>query len=288
VSFRTVGAPVSFESLRAIGEQGVHRAIRGEGAVTRVTAPIYWTVAPRYHRLQYSTDFDDDPFELHRIDPARIRRFTRRSYPPWRGRKRLFGTVMGGEWDTRPHTDAPSDGGPPEDLFYAERIEDGLLYRAIDARFRRGVPWRETQFVERAIEYLEAGRERVWHDCSTPADVLGRCDRLTEIYRSMEHNGCLSYRERTPIRERDVGFLGSLGKEIAVDIGRDGELLLVSGKHRFCLSRALGLTEIPVCVLVRHRNWMGTRRDVRDAETPEAIVPDLLDHPDLADLLDES
>lgn len=270
-------------AVRIAVEKAVFEAPLGQ----RLTKPVYWTVAPYVYRWRYPTDFEDDaaapdPFKRERVDPERIRRFTRRGYPPWRRRRNLFGAVMDGEWDRRPHEDAPTYGGPPEDLFHAESIEDGLLYRALEAHFVDGVPWRETAFVHRAIEYVESGRDPVWHACSSPEDVLRRCERLEEIYRSMEREGCLSYRERTPPVERDVGFLRGLEREIVVDVGRDGELLLVSGKHRLCMARILGLEAVPVCFLVRHAGWMETRRAVVRAESVDVDR----NHPDLSDLID--
>lgn len=270
----------------AAAQAAVGRIVFDASVGHRFTRPLYWTVAPRLYRYRYPTDFDvdaaaPDPFKIERVDPDRIRRFTRRWYPPWRQRRALFGAVMDGEWDRRPHEAAPTYGGPPEELFHADRIEDGLLYRALESHFVDGVPWRDTAFVTRAVEYIEAGRSDVWHACSSPEDVLERCSHLEDVYRSLRRDGCLSYRERTPPVEREVGFLKSLEREIIVDVGRDGELLLVSGKHRLSLSRILGLESVPVCFLVRHADWMETRRAVARGT---ATVRDHSDHPDLRDL----
>jgi len=202
-------------------------------------------------------------------------------YPPWHDRHESFGRVESGDWDTRPYDETPSYGGPPMDLFYADRIENGLLYRAINSRFVDGVPWEDTRFIRRVIEYLEAGREFVWRNCSSREDVLARCRRLEEIHHSMRRCGCLSHRERTPPTRREEGFLRFMEHEIVVDIGRNGELLLVSGKHRYCLARALGLDEIPVTFLVRHAKSMETRRALARREAPTTPIDD---RPDLRDL----
>lgn len=274
--------PVSIETFRSVAGALVERTVLEAPVLGNVTKPIYWQVAPYAYQRLYPTDFEDtaiapDPFKIVRIDPQRVQRFTRRWYPPWRRRRALFGAVMDGDWDRRPHAAAPIHGGPPEELFHAERIEEGLLYRAMEARFTEDVPWRETPFVQRAIEYIEDGRSPVWHDCSSASDVLERCRFLEKVHRSMEREGCRSYRERTSSVERDVDFLGGLEREIVVDIGRDGELLLVSGKHRLCLSRIIGLDNVPVCFLVRHAEWMDTRRAVADGDKAKPGHPDLRD-----------
>ena len=48
----------------------------------------------------------------------------------------------------------------------------------------------------------------------------------------MRRRGCLSYRDLTPPSRREEGFLRFMQNEIVVDIGRDSELLLASGKYR--------------------------------------------------------
>jgi hypothetical protein len=71
--------------------------------------------------------------------------------------------------------------------------------------------------------------------------------------------------------------------EIVVDVGRDGDLLLVSGKHRLFLARVLELDTVPVAFLVRHANWMQTRRVI--ASDSSSTDEGRERHPDLRDLL---
>ncbi|WP_144925704.1 ParB N-terminal domain-containing protein [Halorubrum salsamenti] len=251
-----------------------------------LTKSVYWSVAPSYYRRRYPTDLDEstplsDPFKIRSVSPSRIRRFTRRCYPPWRNRDQLFGSVRDGDWDRRPHEAAPTYGGPPEELFHADTVAESPLYRALRARFLDDRPWTETRFIRDVIARLEDGAEYVWHDCQTRSDVLDRCGELERIHRSMERNGCLSYRERTAPRDRDGNFIDALEREIIVDVGRDGELLLVSGKHRLCIAKLLELDAVPVAFLVRHAGWLRTCRAVADGERPGT------DHPDLRDVSDQ-
>ena len=245
---------------------------------------LYSALAPRYYRRRYRTEFDGpaapDPFKCERVDPTRVRRFTRRVYPPWRNRRRLFGTVRSGDWDRRPHADTPTDGGPPKRLYIADSIEDTLLFRSLDDHFNDGIPWTETEFVREVLDCLAAGREHVWQDCETESDVHRRCQRLDAYYRRLARDGCDSQAAGVDVSERERGFLDVLEDEIVVDVGRDGELLLVSGKHRLCLSRLLELPTVPVVFLVRHADWMATRRAVADGGSVRDAA-----HPDLRDLL---
>lgn len=255
------------------------------------TRALYSAVAPGLCRRWYPTDLGDgpastDPFKLERVAPERVDRFTPRVYPPWRDRRRLFGAVRAGDWDRRSLEAMPRFGGPPPHLFLGETVEESPLYRAMERHFEDGVPWTDTRFVREVRSLVEGGvpeSEVVWQDCRSPADVRRRCERLDRIYGNMAEEGCLSCRERTDPRCRERGFLDVVENEIVVDVGRDGELLLVSGKHRLFLARVIGLSEVPVAFLVRHADWMRTREAVAtgDGGTGEGHR----EHPDLRDLI---
>lgn len=77
----------------------------------------------------------------------------------------------------------------------------------------------------------------------------------------------------------DHSFL-RVTREVLVDIGRDGSLLLGNGRHRLAIAKLLEVDAIPVGVLVRHADWIVHRDAVADGER----VPDDPEHPDLADL----
>ena len=247
-----------------------------------LVAPAYWTVASRYHRFRYrngSRDYEAplDPFKLLRFPPESITRYTGRVYPPWRNRRQLFGTVQYGPWDRRSPADIPRDGGPPPELFLAEPLSETLLYRALEQHFDHGVAWEETEFVARAVDLIGEVEFPIWHFCASRSDVLDRCRKLDRIYDSIATDGTYSQTRRAR-EHRDIpeGFLDVFENEILVDIGRDGEPLLVSGKHRLFLSRIAGVPTVPVGVVVRHADWMDMRDDY-EAEGSPAEPP----HPDL-------
>lgn len=62
--------------------------------------------------------------------------------------------------------------------------------------------------------------------------------------------------------------------EVTVNVGRDGEFILNEGRHRFSVANALGLSSIPVRVLIRHKEWQQMREEIVSKENHS--------HPDLA------
>lgn len=246
----------------------------------RVHPRLHWRIASAYYRRRWANDVADyepavDPFRLAWVSPNRIRRHTRREYPPYRDRMELFGAVRDGDWDRReaPPIDETYD-GPPADLFVADEFEDTVLYRSFRAHFEGGVPWEETELVREALRLVDEPRpERVWHECRTEAEVRRRCRVIDDLYESIDRDGYRSERERLGT-DPGVGFRHCLRHEMTVDVGRDGELLLVCGKHRLAIAKLLGVERVPVVFLVRHESWMDRRAELaRRAERPS--------HPDV-------
>ena len=221
----------------------------------------YWSVAPRYYRY-LSTEVDNyprdvDPFQIAWVDPSAITRFTKREYPFWVDIKHQFGTVRDGDWDIRNETpiDRTYDGTPPK-LYLADRFEETVLHQSLQERFSNGTPWDETEFVEIAQQIVAEGGT-VWNHCRTEAEIATACNHVDQLYESMQQRGCLPYRH--VLKEQDalqIDFLQCLKGEIVVDIGRDGNLLFVDGRHRLSIAKLLGLERVPIIVLVRHEQWM--------------------------------
>lgn len=249
----------------------------------RLHPRIHRRLAAAYYRRRCANDVASaaaptDPFKVEWVVPDRIEKHTRREYPPYRGRLDLFGAIRGGDWDRRdePPIDASYD-GPPARLFLADRFEESVLYRSLEARFERNVRWEETELVREALRLVEQPTpERVWHECRTAADIRRRCRRLDELYEAIRDEGYRSQRDRLGT-DSDVGFRRCLRQEITVDVGRDGELRLVCGKHRLAIAKLLELERVPVVFLVRHTDWMGRRAAIAAGATSEP-------HPDLRDL----
>ncbi|ELY57036.1 ParB N-terminal domain-containing protein [Natronolimnohabitans innermongolicus] len=216
-------------------------------------------------------DHPPDPFATRSIDPSDVQSFTGRAYPPYHEKAAQLGTVRGGDWDrTDDVTIIDEDYRHRYELYRADRFSESVFFESMRMRFEDGVAWPETPFVRRCLELAEDG-EPSWRSLTSQEAILERCDRIDELYERIERNG---YRS-----QRALGYGSVLGvtEEILVDIGRDGELLFVNGRHRLAIAKLLGLETVPVGVLVRHREWMRHRDRCARATS-------VVDHPDLRDL----
>ncbi|MEA1932050.1 MAG: hypothetical protein U9O06_10955 [Euryarchaeota archaeon] len=225
-----------------------------------------------------------DPYRLYRIDPAAITESISwqelsidrgESIPePFRLPNYHFaGSVLDGDWD--------ADRRP---------FSESVVYRSFQAHFEAGVPWPETDLYAQCLDTIDAGGAP-W-GCTTPADVDRRCTEIDRLYETIESDG---YRTQSALLESGIDepfdharpntYTRTVDGEIALTVGRDGELLFYDGRNRLAIAKLLGLDAVPVVILVRHSQWQAVRDRVATGETPLASLPDRLQtHPDLVDL----
>jgi len=146
--------------------------------------------------------------------------------------KSTYRFTRGGDWDQR-----------------LLPVEEHLLYKAYVDRFIRNKPWESTLFYEVAASGIESGTpfRGEYSDLSALKQRFNRCENL---YYQIEANGYKSNREL--YREGKVENILFLLDEVTVNISRNGDMILNDGWHRFVSARLIGLSRIPVRVLVRH------------------------------------
>lgn len=212
------------------------------------------------NRLRYAAP--PNPYRLLQVDPTSIERVGQLEQAMFRE----AGAVVAGDWDRT-----------------VTRFTDLDVYQAYERRFEEGVPWEETAFYDRIVAEIESG-DSPW-GCASEAAFRERCRRLDRLY---EHIAADGYRTQAELAEENVNnpmtdqhrFLTErLKNEIAVHIGREGELLFADGRNRLSIAKLLELESVPVRVLRRHAEWQG----VRDAYARgEPAVERFAGHPDLA------
>jgi hypothetical protein len=202
-----------------------------------------------------------DPTATIEVDPASVRQLVPLSRFPESSPRELLGIVRGGDWDRN-----------------LPRIEDRPKYEACRARVEDGVPWAETGIIDHLAAELDAAdADTIEHGCGSRAALLERYETEREaLYRSLRTEGY--DRERSPVCCR-------------IHVGRDGRLLFAGGgRHRFYLSRLLGIESVPVQVCCRHREWQAVRDAVATADGAgdlPAGIRNRLGHPDLRRLAPE-
>ncbi|WP_144906373.1 hypothetical protein [Halobellus captivus] len=239
----------------------------------------YGTLVCFRDSLQYARHTNLSPFEVVSVDPDQIEFLVEKDGYPCQTHEtvefpdskfKYAGTVRGGEWD-RCET----------------RFEDTEIYRSFEAHFDHGVPWTETEFFDRVVGFIEDGV--VMWGCTNRAEFEQRCTKVDELYESIRSYGYLS-RDRLA-RVNPDGYVESEQPwaappsaldEIAVCIGREGDLLFFDGRNRLAIAKLLDVDAIPVWIMVRHEEWQERREAIAADSLARRGLPDhLRRHPDL-------
>lgn len=218
-----------------------------------------------------------DPRRLYHVDPQRIERtvtWNRISadrkadeHPEFRRPNyRLAGRVREGDWDTVDAT-----------------VTQSTIQRSFCRHFEEAVPWEETSFYEESLDAIASGGTP-W-DCASRPDLDERCAFLDELYANIDKHGYKTQEELHATQHADLDPYHVIWSEIAVHVGRDGELIFQDGRNRLAIAQLLELDTIPVVILVRHAKWQRLRDRVARGELSESdLPPDVRDHPDLVEL----
>lgn len=188
-------------------------------------------------------------------------------------RRKNVGKVLSGSWDQR-----------------KEDFKNLKLYRSFHQVFVKEEDWEETPFIKAALEDINKGE--IVYGCNTKTELLqSRVQYIENLYKDIKENG---YRRqgKNPDDNRDRGksHEGIL-HEVNISIGRNGELLFnnTAGHNRLSIAKILELNEIPMTIIVRHKQWQEMRKEVYSANSFSQLcekTKTVLDHPDIRSLHD--
>lgn len=236
------------------------------------------------HRVQYGGTAPD-PDQLIYIDPTNIDWLI---VPRYIEPEKYATYVRGGDWD-KAYSDKNIDFmGTSEGYDNPEnpeliQIDNWTFYQSLRNHFVDGVSWEETEIFEILVkEHCRPG-SRWGHSEET---VLSRLSEVESLYQDMDRNG---YFTQAQLHSRDNVYLNPPSDkkdEILVNIGRDGEIIFCTGRHRFCVARILGIDQIPARVHVRHAQWQKHRHRIcENSPTCKHADDKNVNHPDMVDLI---
>ena len=171
----------------------------------------------------------------------------------WRDR----GRVSGGEWD--------------KDII---KFADMDIYHACVEHFIDGKSWCDTDYYKRLCRKVSAGKKQ-WG--KTREDVDEKVRGLEELYQSIMDKGYLSQAQLNNNRHQTF----KSDDEIAIRIGRDGQLLFEDGRHRLAIAKLLGVERIPVKVTIRHAMWCDYLSRISSQAKSNKGFSNVAVHPDL-------
>jgi hypothetical protein len=175
------------------------------------------------------------------------------------------GRVVNGDWDL-----------PPNII----KFENKDIYEAFYERNVNHKSWEATRYYKRVLAEVTNGKIK-W-GCISKNDLDERCKKLDQLYIDIRDNG-YKPQNNLPTTSKDLYELD----EIAVSIGRSGELLFTDGQHRLAIAKLLDIKEVPVTIVVRHPQWVYFRNEILahiKRYNKKYITYQPLTHPDLSDI----
>ncbi|WP_139171256.1 hypothetical protein [Natronorubrum texcoconense] len=222
-----------------------------------------WYVSDRHHTARI------DPFQLLAINPQQINTKLTTSGRECFAYSNAISEIVSGSWDK-----------------HVQPLAEYDLYTAFVDHFVEGTEWKNTDFYRRVERDLQRG-EYKW-GCENIADFEARLVRLEQLYDQIAAHGYRTQAELRNQHEEDPTirtihrYWPPSLHEVSIDIGRDGELILHDGRHRFTIAQVQKINQIPVRVKSRHEHWQLIRD--RYVETGQLPNDELATHPDILTL----
>jgi hypothetical protein len=178
------------------------------------------------------------------------------------------GHILGGDWDR-----------------LEKRFDTIDLYIAIKQVCMEGKIWTDTVYYQRVLNSLKKGQFLVSYQ--NEKDLSEHCKKTESLYRNIQSEGYKSQKELFLAGQIQDPMVAE--EEIAVSIGRFGDLLFSDGAHRLSIAKLLKVPVVPVKITVRHKDWIEFRNELRLYGKQSSITKDgklyqPATHPDLSGL----
>ncbi len=214
-------------------------------------------------KIQYGNDiFDFD--KIYWINPHKIKNYITVKLD----KRDNYSRIISGNWDRSIKT-----------------FEELSVYKAFIKRFKEGKKWEETQFYNRVLNEVISSKEK-W-GCNNKQALDARFRGLDLLYKEIKKNGYKSQKEIYSSKrlfeklEKHV-----IDNEVAIAIGRGGQILFVDGRHRLSIAKMLNIPKIPVMIATRHKKWIDFKKELyyfSKSRQSEKLYQTLT-HPDLQDI----
>ena len=202
---------------------------------------------------------------IYIISPQRFQFYLRNKiYFKWNNSMR----ILDGNWD-----------------FTKKPLEELVTYRMIMDVFKERKRWDETELYNLLPDRLK-NEEKTW--TFKNKEIRDKLFFRTEqLYKDIKRYGYKSQQDLYSFKSRLITEgCKPVIDEIAAAIDRDGQFLLINGKHRLFISKVLQIQDVPIVVLIRHKKWLDFRNELREfsKKSSQRKINFCFNHPDLQDI----
>ena len=192
-------------------------------------------------KLSTNKDNEMDVDKLYWIDPKKIQYVSLKEFDV----VKYKGKIIGGDWD-----------------LLERPFEELDIYVAFRERLIEGKKWETTVFYTRILNEIKQGKY-LW-DCKNEIDFDSRLKKLEMLFETIKKNG---YKSQQELQSKNNLNPILIEDEVAVNIGRNGDLLFNNGAHRLSIAKLLNISKIPIKITVRHPHWVNQKKHLSDLES---------------------
>lgn len=152
------------------------------------------------------------------------------------------------------------------------------VYVAFKQRYKEGKNWYETKFYEKALSEIISGiikfgcnSKEKWDQFLESIDNLYHQNLKNRVKNNLNHSFEQIF--------KNYNISANLNK-IIVNIGRDGDMILVKGEFLLLLAKFLNIPKIPIKIYIRHKKWMDFKKELYYFSRAGKLYQQL-NHPDL-------
>ncbi len=175
-------------------------------------------------------DFD----KISYVNPQKIQYYLRDGFK----KGDTYSRIKRGKWDQQ-----------------KKSFEDLPVYQAFKQRFSEGKKWDEIKYFQNVQNDISNGMIR-W-GCKNKDEWAKKLSGVEDLYSKIKKNSSKLKNELSSSKELYEKLeISTILDDIIINIGRDGQLLLVDGEFGLSLAKAIDLPEIPTKIKVRHKKWM--------------------------------
>ncbi len=210
----------------------------------------------KYGKLYFNKTYWVDPKKIQYVTGLRDRHWYH------------YSRILDGDWDQS-----------------KKSYENTSLYQTSKQRFKEGRKWEDTNLYQYLLRNISNGIIRWGLTNKEELDELFR--RFDSLYYEIKRNGIKPKRELSSSKSWLAKFdIKTIFDDITVDIGRDGQFLIVHGKHRLSIAKLLDIPKVPITIIKRHKKWMDFRKNLifffRNYQRGKPYQ--VLSHPDLRNI----
>ena len=190
-------------------------------------------------QLKYGID-KIEPDKIYWVNPQRIQYYLNSGFKKWED----YNLIQKGDWDRS-----------------KKQIENLAVYKAVIQKFNDGKNWEDIKYYQKIIRDISNGIIR-W-DCNNKEEWDKILNGIESLYYEIKNSSDESKKELFYSKELFIKLdLPVSFDNIIMNIGRDGELLLIKGKFMLSLAKLLDIPEVPFIIKTRHKKWISFKKEL--------------------------